>query len=132
MRVPWKQRHTYDMRYTWDERSGRYLRSMPWGPHVLKNGTRVATDNVLVVRAVQLYTKLNEGSGGDEPVHQIIRASGTFVYAHGGRAVTGRWTKAAVNQPFELTLADGSPLKMAPGQTFVELPKAKADVVVQG
>jgi hypothetical protein len=132
VRVPWKQGRTYDMGYTWDEGSGRYLRSMPWGPHVLADGARVTTDNVLVVRAKQVYEKIYYGSGGDEPVHRIIRTKGTFVYAHGGRAVNGRWAKGGVHEPFELTLADGSPLRMAPGRTFVELPQAKADVVVKG
>jgi hypothetical protein len=36
--------------------------------------------------------------------------------------VTGTWRKGKVQEPFEFTLKDGSPLKMAPGQTFVELP----------
>ena len=132
VKVPWKQGRTYDMGYTWDEGTGRYLRSMPWGPHVLKDGTRVATDNILVIRAKQVYEKIYYGSGSDEPVHRIIRTEGTFVYAHGGRAVKGRWSKGGVHEPFALTLADGSPLKMAPGRTFVELPQAKADVVLKG
>ena len=41
--VPWKKGHTYDMGYSYDAKSGRYLRSMPWGPHTLANGKRVAT-----------------------------------------------------------------------------------------
>lgn len=132
VRVPWKGGDSYDMSYRWDERTGRYLRSMPWGPHVLANGRRVATDNVLVVRAEQRYAKLYQGSGGPEPVHDIVRARGSFVYAHGGRYVTGRWSKGDLDDPFRFTLADGSPLAMAPGQTFVELARRKADVRISG
>lgn len=130
IRVPWKAGDSYDMGYSYDEGSGRYLRSMPWGPHVLADGTRVATDNVLVVRAVQRYAKLYPGSGGMEPVHDVIDATGPFLYAHGGRYVTGTWSKGAVDAPFRLTLADGRPLTMAPGQTYVELPRADAPVTV--
>lgn len=126
--VPWKKGHSYDMGYRFDEASGRYLRSMPWGKHVLADGTRVATDNVLVVRAGQRFAKIFAGKGGPEPIHEIVDGSGTFVYAHGGRSVSGRWTKAAVDAAFVFTLDDGSPLRMAPGQTFVELPRADADV----
>jgi len=126
--VPWKKADTYDMGYSYDEASGRYLRSMPWGAHVLADGTRVATDNVLVIRARQYYAKLYPGPGGDEPIHDIIDATGTFDYFHGGRYVTGTWTKAEVNELFQFTLADGRPLKMAPGQTYVELPQANAKV----
>ena len=126
--VPWKPGESYDMSYSYDAPSRRYLRSMPWGPHILANGTRVATDNVLVIRAGQRFAKLYAGKGHEEPVHDIIKASGTFVYAHGGKYVTGTWSKGAVETLFELVLDDGSPLQMAPGQTFVELPRLDAKV----
>ena len=58
----------------------------------------------------------------------IINGTGTFYYAHKGIYVTGTWTKGAVNEPFQFTLADGSPLKIAPGRTFVELPQINAKV----
>lgn len=125
--VPWKG-DSYDMGYTYDEKSGRYLRSMPWGKHVLADGTRVAPDNVLVVKAHQHYAKLFPGRGHDEPIHDIVKSKGTFFYFHGGKYVTGTWTKGAVNEPFRFTLTDGSPLKMAPGQTYVELPQDTARV----
>jgi hypothetical protein len=127
IRVPWKAGHSYDMGYRYDEMSGRYLRSMPWGPHVLADGTRVATDNVLVIRAKQRYAKIS-GKGHEEPIHGILRAKGTFYYFHGGSYVTGTWTKGATDQPFRFTLTDGRPLMMAPGQTYVELPSNHARV----
>ncbi len=130
--VPWKSGDSYDMSYTYDEKSGTYLRSMPWGKHVLSNGKRVAPDNVLVIRARQHYAKIYHGSGHDEPIHDIIATKGTFYYFHGGKYVTGTWAKGAVNQPFRFTLKDGSPLKMAPGQTYVELPQVTAKVRVTG
>jgi hypothetical protein len=126
--VPWKKADTYDMGYSYDETSGRYLRSMPWGKHVLANGTRVAPDNVLVIPARQHYAKIFSGSGGVEPIHDIVDAGGTFSYFHGGRCMTGTWTKGGVNEPFQFTLTDGRPLKMAPGQTYVELPQVNAKV----
>lgn len=128
VRVPWKKANSYDMGYRYDETTGRYRRSMPWGPHVLADGSRVSPDNVLVVRAKQRYAKLYAGSGHDEPIHEIIDAAGTFYYFHGGRYVSGTWTKGASDQPFDFTLTDGRPLKMAPGQTYVELPSANARV----
>lgn len=126
--VPWKAGHSYDMGYRYDENSGRYLRSMPWGRHLLADGTRVAPDNVLVIRARQRYAKIYPGPGREEPIHDIVRATGTFYYFHGGKYVTGTWAKGAIDKPFRFTLADGRPLKMAPGQTYVELPSAHARV----
>lgn len=135
--VPWKQGNTYNMTYTWSSSAKRYLRSMPWGPHVLAGGIRVACDNVLVIRAKQLFGKINKAGkiwvGGHlEPIHQIIDAKGSFYYAHGGSYVTGTWSNGAVDEVFQFTLADGSPLKMAPGQTYVELPNSNAKVVIKG
>ena len=72
--------------------------------------------------------KLTAGEGGAEPMHLITDASGTFIYCHGGRAVSGTWTKGGVEQPFGFTLADGSPLRVAPGRTFVELPGLEANI----
>jgi hypothetical protein len=34
-------------------------------------------------------------------------------------------------EPFQFTLADGSPFKMAPGQTFVELPDTRAKIRIK-
>ncbi len=132
IKVPWKKGDTYDMGYAYDEKSGRYLRSMPWGPHVLADGTRVAPDNVLVIRARQHYGKIYPGPGGAEPIHDIINTKGTFYYFHGGRYVTGTWSKGAVNSLFTFTLSDGAPLKMAPGQTYVELPQVNAHIRITG
>ena len=56
--VPWKKGNSYNMTYTWSAKSKKYLRSMPWGAHVLAGGTRVATDNVLVIRAKHLFGKI--------------------------------------------------------------------------
>jgi hypothetical protein len=137
--VPWKKGNTYPMSYTWSEKAGRYLRSMPWGKHVMADGTRIACDNVLVIKAKQVFGKIyssgrikTSGPYHMEPIHQIIDAEGTFYYAHGGKYVTGRWSKGAVNEVFQFTLADGSPLKMAPGKTWVELPNTTAKISVKG
>ena len=81
-----------------------------------------------MIRAGQRTAKLAPGSGAPDPIHDIIDATGTFVYAHGGRSVQGTWSKGAVADPFAFTLTDGTPLAMAAGRTFVELPAADADV----
>lgn len=127
--VPYKG-SGYAMSYRWDAGSKRYRRSVPWGPHVLADGTRVSTDNVLVIKAHQHFGKIFRGGGHDEPLHDIIDASGAFVYAHGGRSVSGTWRKAGVAAPFTFVLDDGRPLAVAPGQTFVELPTDTARITI--
>ena len=60
IKVPYKG-DGYFMGYSYDKKTKRYLRSMPWGPHVLADGTRVSTDNVLVIKAKQHYGKIFHG-----------------------------------------------------------------------
>jgi hypothetical protein len=130
IRIPY-QGDSYFMGYDYDKKKKRYLRRMPWGPHMLANGSRVSTDNVLVIKAKQHYGKIFRGRGHEEPLHDIINARGKFYYFNRGRYVTGTWRKGKVQEPFEFTLKDGSPLKMAPGQTFVELPNVGAKIHIE-
>ena len=130
IRIPY-QGDSYFMGYDYHKKKKRYLRSMPWGPHVLADGIRVSTDNVLVIKAKQRYGKIFRGRGHDEPLHDIVNARGKFYYFNRGRYVIGTWRKGKVQEPFEFTLNDGSPLKMAPGRTFVELPNVGAKLRIK-
>ena len=126
--VPWGPGDTFSTGYVFHTASGRYLRNEPFGRHVLADGHRVTTDNVLVVRAKWKLGKTHAGSGGPVPVVDIIDGRGTFFYFHMGKYVTGTWTKGAITDLFQFTLDDGSPLRMAPGRTFMELPQIDAGV----
>ena len=126
--VPWGPGDTFDTSYDYDKSSKRYLRSEPNGPHVLLDGRRVTTDNVLVVRAHWRMDKIFKGGGAPDPVVDIIHGDGTFYYLHGGKYVRGTWRKGAITALFEFTLDDGSPLRVAPGRTFMELPQFDAVV----
>jgi hypothetical protein len=127
VKIPYKG-DDYFMSYKYDAKIAKYLRSMPWGPHVMANGTRIAVDNVLIIKARQHYGKIFPGHGGAEPLHDIIDKSGVFYYFNRGKYVTGTWHKAGVATPFRFTLADGSTFAMAAGKTFVELPDTKAKI----
>ena len=74
--------------------------------------------------------KIGYGNHAPDPIVDIVDASGTFHYLHGGKVVSGKWEKGAVNKRFGFTLADGSPLLMAPGRTWVEMPTPTADLLI--
>jgi hypothetical protein len=126
--IPWGPKDSWNTSYHYNAKTGKYLRNEPWGPHVLMDGKRVVTDNVLVVRAKWKMDKIFHGGGAVDPVVAIINASGTFYYANKGKYVKGTWAKGAVNELFQFTLDDGTPLKVAPGRTFFELPQINAKV----
>lgn len=129
--IPYGEAHKYDMSYVFDEATGTYLRSQPWGEHVLADGSRVAADSVLVVKTKWEYGKIGKGRDNPDPIMDLIDAKGDFLYLHGGLLVKGGWTKGAAAAPFVFTCADGSPLLVAPGRTWLEFPRPTADVVVR-
>lgn len=121
----------YDMTWTYDAARKRYLRSEPWGPHKMLNGTRISAANVLVLKVGSSVGKIGTGSGAPVPILKLTNGSGRFVALAGGHAVKGTWSKRAVSDRFVLHTDSGRPLLLAPGNTWVELPGAKASVTIR-
>jgi hypothetical protein len=108
--------------WTYDAGSGRYLRALPWGAHTTADGTPVSAVNVIALEAPAVMQKIGTGAGAPVPVLQLVDASGRFTAMAGGRSVTGTWSKAGVNEGFVLRTDVGEELRLAPGNTWVELP----------
>lgn len=121
---------SFTMSYRYDRASGRYLRWNHWGRHRLASGKQVSATNVLVIRCSWKMDKIFAGGGAKDPVLKLIRGKGTFYAATGGKVVRGTWTKGEVGDLFQFTTNDGQPLKLAPGNTWVELPQIDAKVTV--
>lgn len=117
--------------WTYDESTGRYLRAEPWGPHTMADGTRISAVNVLVLYVDSAVGKIGAGGGAPVPILDLVDSGGEFVALSGGHSVTGTWSKAGVNDPFELRTETGETLELAPGNTWVELPAPAATVTVQ-
>ena len=118
IRIPYKA-DSYFMGYDYDGEEKRYLRRMPWGPHVLADGGRVSTDNVLVIKAKQHYGSIFRGIGREEPLHDIINAQGQVLLLQPGSLRDRHLAEVKSARAVRIHF---SPLKMAPGQTFVEMP----------
>lgn len=121
----------YNMTWTYDAARKRYLRSEPWGPHRMLNGTRISAANVLVLKVGSSVGKIGTGSGAPVPILKLTNGSGRFVALAGGHSVKGTWSKRAVSDRFVLRTDSGRPLLLAPGNTWVEMPGAKASVTIR-
>ncbi len=139
VKVPWAKKMNWTMSYLWNEDKKLYYRNMPWGAHKTVGGEKVTTENIMVILSPIVQGRINSktnqistGGSHPEPIYKVINGTGKFYYAHAGKYVTGTWTKGAVNETFKFTLEDGSPLQMAPGRTFVELPAASSKVTFKG
>jgi hypothetical protein len=122
---------SWQVTWTYDETAGRYLRDEPWGPHTMVDGTQVGTVNILVLEVASSMGKIGEGRGAPVPILQLVDSSGRFVALSGGHSVTGTWSKAGVNEPFELHTDSGEELELSPGNTWVELPAPSAGVTTR-
>jgi hypothetical protein len=132
-------------RYVYDAKSGKWKKSIKWNPpwpgvsgvsadwHAWKDrsGKQVAPDNVLIIVANwAMGVVKGYGTAHREPLYKIDGKSGHFFYLHAGKVVEGTWSKEKASAPFRFKLDDGTFLKMAPGQTWIELPKNSRSVKV--
>lgn len=115
--------------WTWDEASGTWLRTEGTTPATAASGARLAAANVvaLTVRLVDSGTK--DPAGNPVPETELVGSGEGFV-AVGGRSLAVTWTKSATDAPLQLTTADGTPVSLAPGVTWVELVPSTGSITV--
>ncbi|WP_372595390.1 DUF3048 domain-containing protein [Actinotalea sp.] len=106
--------------WTWDEGSSLWLRSEGSTPAMANSGARLSATNVVAVTAPHPDSGFDAQQGAPVPTYSLV-GEGPVTVATGGRTVEGTWRKSATDEPLQLFDADGSPLLLAPGATWVEL-----------
>lgn len=101
-------------KWDWDAASGTFLRSEFEDPDITVDGVRISAANVLV-----LFVKIHINQ--TLPVSEMIVSNSPGFLATGGKYVPILWTKADRTSGYVLTLEDGTPVTLAPGQTWIEL-----------
>jgi hypothetical protein len=104
--------------WTYRPQTKRWTRTEQWSPHRLEGGAQVTADNVLVLRAVP--DRGFPQARGSMTILDLTDTSGPLQLFTAGKVVTGRWTKAGVNDPFTFTDQTGKPLLLTPGTTWIE------------
>ena len=79
-----------------------------------ESGQQVAFTNVFVLYA-------SSGIKDDGYTRQYDMTGGTGIYLNGGAWEQISWTKEDATGPFTLTAADGTPLTVAPGKSFIAI-----------
>jgi hypothetical protein len=105
-----------DVRWDWDPASGTFVRSQNGVAHTLADGTQVSTNNVVVLVTPYGLTPWDSRS----PEAMSVGQGDVYVFSN-GTVQTGTWSRPDRLQGYTLTAADGSPIKLAPGRTFIEL-----------
>ncbi|TDE91703.1 DUF3048 domain-containing protein [Occultella glacieicola] len=106
--------------WTWDAGQGLWLRTEDGAPATTSDTGQLTAVNVVVLRVDVVTTSYTDPSGASVP-ETVMAGSGEAVVATGGRTITGTWTKPDDASPVTLTTADGAVIRLAPGNTWVEL-----------
>ena len=107
--------------WTYDAASNTYARSQDGQPHLDQEAGPITAANIVVLTVDYQPSPVDANS----PEAQTIGTGEVTVYT-GGKSVTGTWTRADRTAVFTLTAADGTPILLTPGNTWVELARAGA------
>ncbi len=118
-------------RWTWNAADGRWLRSEGNTPAVEADGRRIGATNVVVLRVDVVATEARDPAGNPVP-ETILTGTGRALVASGGHTVEATWSKPGTGDRVRLTGADGEPVTLAPGTTWVELVPNSGGAVATG
>lgn len=109
-------------KFTYDPENGTYLVEQHIDKHDLpyvdgSDGTQVAVTNVLVLKTDVNLIK------GDSAGRQTVRltGSGSGYFACGGAYIPITWSKASATAPLQFAAADGQPLTLGTGTSYINI-----------
>ncbi|CAB5059719.1 MAG: DUF3048 domain-containing protein [Actinobacteria bacterium] len=105
--------------FVWDPARGAWLRWSNSRRHLATDGVQIAPTNVVVLETPYAASAADSRS----PEAQTLGFGNAWVFTQ-GRMTVGTWVRSARDQAWKLTSADGQPMLLTPGSTFVELPEA--------
>jgi hypothetical protein len=117
--------------WTWSGPDAAWLRAEDEVPAVEADGTRLRATNVVVLRVDVVSTPFVDPIGTHVP-ETVMVATGPALVATGGRSIGATWTKPSLDAPVVLTGPDGTPVRLAPGTTWVELVPNSTGAVTAG
>jgi len=108
----------YKVGYTYDESSKRFVRYVNGKTHNSQTGDALSAKNIIMytVKNVNLPDTEDKGRQDLENI-----GTGTGYYFSDGQAVEINWSKTSREAKTVYTLKDGTPLKLNPGNTFIQI-----------
>lgn len=103
--------------FTWQPDSGVWLREMDGRPHTIAGGGQVAPQNV-VVRFVDYVPSPADARSPEA----VVTGSGPLWVFTWGHVIEGRWEQPSVTSPTRWLDAEGRPIRLTPGRTWILLP----------
>lgn len=108
----------YKVVYKYDETTKRFVRYVNGKTHDSQTGEALSAKNIIMytVKNVNLPDGENKGRQDLENI-----GSGTGFYFSDGKMVEIKWEKTERNAKTKYTLADGTPLILNPGNTYIQI-----------
>ena len=109
--------------------SGNLLRSQDGEPHMDGVSEEQVKAKNVVVLEVQIDSSIRDVRYGVIPKTVMVGSGKAWVFVD-GKYVEGTWTKATQTSPIELLDSTGAVIKLAPGNTWVELKPDTATLTI--
>ncbi len=110
--------------WTWDAPSGTWKRAVFTSAET-ETGVPLAAKNVVVMTVSYVGGDIH-GYGAEA----MLTGQGKLQVFTGGKVITGTWKRPDKKKPALLLDTKGAEIKLAPGQTWVELPDATYPVTI--
>ena len=107
------------VQWLWDSATSDYLRSVDADKSFDFDKSQINAKNVVV-----LFMQYKASSADPRsPEAQSLGDGEAWIYTNGS-LVRGKWSRAKETDVFTLTDLAGAPIKLSPGRTWIELPRA--------
>jgi hypothetical protein len=106
--------------WAWDSATSTWLRSEGDNPAMAASETQLFASNVVTIKVEVGWAEGTDPAGNPIPETMIVGEGDGFV-ASGGKILDVKWSKKSTTDPVVLTTVAGASVKLAPGNTWVEL-----------
>ena len=104
--------------YDWN--GSAWNRSQFGRPHTVAGGGQLAPTNVVVMHIQYRSSGFVDTTGAPSP-EAVLEGNGEAWFLTGGKVVKGTWSHPGPNAPLVFVGPDGTPMKLQPGKTWIEL-----------
>ncbi len=116
--------------WRWDAAKAGWVRTQNGTAQVDTQGAQVTATNVVVQVVPYEDTGIRDQSGEPVPEAKLVGEGRALVFRD-GMVTEGKWSKVSAEAITEYETADGKPLTLNPGQTWVELARNDANGVLE-
>ena len=113
--------------YDWDAASASWKRTQNGTPHMTASGAQVAPQNVVIQFVTTRTLGYRDQSGSNVVESETVGSGEAWILAN-GRIVKGKWSKPSATAVTKYTDANGNPVKLTAGRTWVHFAPVGSDV----